>query len=315
MTTTRLVSIGDVVDQVATVLQRAWPAPAIHYSLDYCSWQFRFPGARAPIAAATLDGDRLVGSVVMVPRRLSLAGRIEPAWLLSFLAVAPDYQRRGLARELYRVVLPEVAASGWPMVVFAKTDSPGHRLIVSEPEAAGLVGASLGDYVIHGFMDRGRDAPLAVETCSDVAALNLGDGPDGLLCSRPDVLQLHHYASGADRRIAVVRDPGGDIAGAAVVNRTEYGTQKGRAWAAIVDSFLIPPSSPEALQSLLTYAVRELGSADSPVCTAPNVATLNPDWFRPIGLRRTPTSYSGIVYAADPGHPFLAAARTNLEIV
>jgi len=316
VTTTRLAALGDIVDQTATVLQRAWPAPAVHYSLDYCGWQFRFPGERAAMAAATFDGDRVVGSLVAVPRRLSLGGRVEPVWLLSFLGVDPEYQRRGIARELYGTMLPKVADSGWPMIVFAKTDTAGHKLIVSEPEANGMVGTSLGDYVIHGFMDRGRGAPLAVETCDDVSALAIADGPDGVLCSRPDLLQLQHYTCRSEHRIAVVRDAGGAVVGAAVVNRTEYGTQKGREWAAIVDSFLIPPASAEALQSLLSYVVTELGTAGGPpVCTVPNVTGLDGDWFRPVGLRRTPTSYGGIIYSTRADHPFLTASRTNLEIV
>lgn len=312
---TRLVAPGEVVDQVATVLQRAWPAPVIHYSLDYCGWQFRFPGAQPTLMAATFDGDRVVGVMAAVPRRMALGARVENVCLLSFLGVDPDYRRRGIARELYRVLLPEISRRELVMMVFAKTNTAGLGLIESEPTALGFHGVSLGDYVIHGFMARGGDAPMKVEVCQDVSSLQFADAGPTMLASRPDLLQLQHYAVGEHQRIAVVRNEAGAVAGAAVVNHSRYVNQRGLEWTTIVDSFLIAPTSADALKSLLTYAATEFAEDGAPaLCTVPNVSGLDPEWFRPVGLRRTATSYSGIVYSMDAEHPMLAARRTNLEI-
>ncbi len=313
--TTRLVTAGDVVGGVAQVLQRAWPAPVIHYSADYCGWQFRFPGA-APVVAATFDGDRIVGSFAAVPRRIALGQRVERVMLVSFLAVDPDYQRRGIARELYKVLLADLAARRLPFVIFAKTGTPGQGLIESEPTAARFHGANLGDYVIHGFMARGAEPTIAVEALADAQELVFAVGQVDLLASRPDVLQLQHYAAGEHHRVAVARDSDGSICGAAAITRTQYANQRGLEWTTIVDSFLLPPTSPDALKALLSYAAKAFAADDGPaLCTVPNVAQLDPEWFRPVGLRRTATSYSGIAYAPDANHPLLAAQRTNLEIV
>jgi ribosomal protein S18 acetylase RimI-like enzyme len=54
-----------------------------------------------------LEGGRLVANVTLTPR-----ARQEREWLLSNVAVHPDYRRRGIGRELVRFALAEVRALG-----------------------------------------------------------------------------------------------------------------------------------------------------------------------------------------------------------
>lgn len=319
MTTARLVCPGDIFEQAARVLARAWPAPAIHYSHDYLGWQLRFPGEPGALMAATFDGDRVTGVFGAVPRRMALGGRVQRLHLVSFLGVDPDYQRQGLARELYRVLLAELRAREQPFVIFAKTDTAGHALIQSEPVTTGFHGTSLGDYDIYGFMARGADATVDAVECDDLPALAARIAEQATaqtLHSRPDLLQLQHYASGGDRRIIIARDEAGRITGAATIARIAYTAAAGIEQTTIVDSFLVPPESAEVLKALLTCAARAYAVEGTPaMCTVPNASGIDEAWFRPACLRRTPTRYCGIVYAPRPDHPLLSATRTNLEIV
>jgi GNAT superfamily N-acetyltransferase len=77
----------------------------MHYTSEYLSWQMGFPGEEpAKLAMAFLDG-MPIGCAGVTPRRLVQGGAVLPAYVLSFVGVAPLARGRGLAGSLYEALL------------------------------------------------------------------------------------------------------------------------------------------------------------------------------------------------------------------
>lgn len=69
------------------------------------------------LALVALDGDRIVGHVMLTRTRLATASGAREILLLAPLAVALDHRRAGLGERLTREVLAKAAAAGFTAVI------------------------------------------------------------------------------------------------------------------------------------------------------------------------------------------------------
>src|SRR5687767_1037726 len=97
-------------ETASRILQASWTVPCLHYSADYLSWQFSFPGQLPNRAAVAFIDDRAVGCVAVTSRTFALGGAPFSAYVLSFVAVDPIARGRGLAAQMYSRLLDTITA-------------------------------------------------------------------------------------------------------------------------------------------------------------------------------------------------------------
>jgi hypothetical protein len=128
---------------------------------------------------------------------------------------------------------------------------------------------------------------------------------------------VDHYAADPRPRCTVtIRSPAGDVVGVASLVDCPMMTSRGAETVRVVDALAMHAPEVDALRALRQHSRRyptPIGPAQ-PV-TVPSTAALPPTALRPAGLRETGGRFIPYLATADPDHPFLTAARTNLGVV
>jgi hypothetical protein len=309
-------------DEASRILSASWTLPSIHYSADYLRWQFSFPGPREAIGVAAFDGDKPVGFVGAVNRRLRLGDLSRDVYLSSFLAVLPEY-RGAVAFGLMREFTEVCKASGSPVICFAVVGGLGEKITIASYAGEGFHHVPLNLCKAYGGVPRaaGADAPIVERSPNDdelCAVLEHGNG-NGVLASAPTPEQSRHYSR--DPRgggMVMIRDTTGVPAGTALLVCSELLTKQGLQRMAAIDS--IQMRSPSAGQlAAVVRAAAEMwrDRATGPLVVASNLAGIEPEIIKSAGLRELPSApqFRGHLFVPNAADPFAGAKATNLEVV
>jgi hypothetical protein len=307
--------------EASNILTAAWSPPCVNYSAEYLHWQFTFPGPPS-IGVLARDERSAVGFGAMMPRRLRFRdGPPHYAYYLSFVAVVPAVRGRGLAIEMYSVLLGVAAAEGLPIVAFTPSESAGERTLRRAVANAGFLYTSLGEQPIYGSLPQAEKATgsaaiessLRVETLMGVIETH---GETDTLWSCPDIEISQHWEKHPwPYRVLVVRGPAGTPAGAAIALAAETLTEQGITHATTLHKLYLPKPSADELGALIRGAAAEVSlPGSSPIVLLPNPTPVQPDVLRQAGFRQTPTRFSCHLAVKAGNHPFLKAQSTNISI-
>lgn len=308
--------------EASAVLREAWAPPALLYSPEYLGWQFSSPGDTPAIAAAAFDGGEPVGIAAAVPRRLRLGGARGEALVLSFVAVRPGYQGRGVAASVYATLLAAAAGTGRPVLAYAQPETPGRRALRKAFEAAGYRRQDFGLYRTYAHRPGPASAPaVGGVTCAEAGTACFLDvvgrcrNPT-TLWSDPGPANLDHYrADPRGRVLAVVSEPGGVPAGAGMVVLGEMTTPQGIDRIALLESIFLPQPGVETLKALLKFAAGLWPDrVSTPTISVPNAWGLDAGLLRAAGVRATPAGFEGYLFTRGDG-VWATAGGTNLEIL
>ncbi len=169
-----------IASKAAALITAAFPVPSLEMTSAYLEWLLgtELSGSPPTRAAAAFDRDRLVGFAAAMPRPLALADTQEWGYVVSFVAVHPDFRGIGLSHELYRTLLEPIASERCPVLTFAVAESAGAQAIRSAYPRAGFVGTELEPLSAWGALrgrQRERVEPLQV---AEAPTLVLHDSPD-----------------------------------------------------------------------------------------------------------------------------------------
>lgn len=315
-------------EEAAALLRLCWPPPSIHYSADYLRWQFGFGGTHHPaLGVGAFAGGTLLGFGATSPRRLRLGTDEEWLQVVSFVAIHPSQQGRGLASAVYQALAAALRRTGQSIITYAQPDTAGQRCLLRAYPRAGFELRPLGVYAAYGCLVREGRAPPAppaqVEPDSAGFARVLAELAEvpperPALLPVPDAAVLAHYARDPrQRRFLVARGPDGAPSGAAMAIEAELVTAAGLEKATTLDAVFLPRDRLETLAGTLAALCRgaRAGRGPSGAVLAPNLWGIDEALLRSAGLRRTGGLFHGYFCTPRPAHPFLAAEGTNLEIV
>lgn len=307
-------------EEASAVLREAWPPPALHYTADYLRWQLGFPGPGA-LAAMAREGGEPAGFIGLAPRRLRFRGAETDGYILSFVAVRPKFQGRGVAGALYAEAMKGLRASGLPAVVFVEARAaPAQRAFLGAVERHRFKVKRLSPCQGHGAVLRAGAAPPQARAApatglEEVLAAMATCRAEHVLWAAPGRAQLEHLLRDPRPRRLLVVEEDGQVVGAAAALRCEIATARGIERTAQIDALFLPEPTADRLAALL-HAARDAfdAQAGGAVVSAPNLATVPPAELKGAGLRPTGACYDAFVVHAG-GHPCLDAEVTNLEVV
>lgn len=303
--------------EAAVVQADAWRPPCLAYPAAYLRWELTAPGP-PPLAALASDGGEPAGFAAALPRRARFRGADRDLYLVTFVAVRPGWQGRGLAARLYDTLLDAVRATGLPVVTYALAGSGGQAALERAYPRAGWRLGSLGDFRLHATVVSPASPPSPPPV--DLAAFRR------LPPRLPEADALHDAPSAAGwehlradprpRATVVGRDAAGRVVAAGTVVRAPTLTPNGPAEVTVIDGLRYAPGGSAALREVVTAAGRLWPDADGRgVVTASNVTGVPAADLRAAGLRQTQTVFRGYVAAADPAEPLLGAAGSDLAVV
>jgi GNAT superfamily N-acetyltransferase len=308
-------------DHAEAILREAWQPPCMCYPSDYLRWQFQFPGNPPALAAVAIVGEERIGFNAVIPRRLRGRGWPVEVHLLSFVSVLPSYRGMGVGAALYQTLLRAIRDQHRPVVAFAEPASAGEKLLIGCLEATGYRHCSLGHYQTGAYLRQPRQVTteVSVEEVTDLREfLRVIEqcGGSGILWNAPDLQQLEHYSNDPRGRVLVLaRRAAGQAIGAAMLVLSRATTRRGPEQVVMVDSLFLPEPSAEVLKAILEHAGgRWREQVTSPVITVPNLHGLDPALARSVGLRATPSRFTGHLFAPADS-PMFSAHGTTLEIV
>lgn len=315
-------------DQASRVLRESWQAPCVRYTPELLRWHFGFPGAEPALAVAAFAGSEPIGFAAVVPRRLRQGQTVVDVGLLSFVAVRPGWRGQGVASALYRELLAAVPQSHRrPIIAFAEPASAGQRRLESAFEQAGYQGQSLGCCRAHATSTRTTDeASRTAWRCDEPrdagelqSVLRLCNDP-AVLWSDPTIQQIEYDQDRYDlrrRAWVIVRDPGGEAAGAALLACNEFVTPQGDAVLATIEGLFPSQPSVELLRALIhDSGNRWAAHVTAPVLTAANLQGIDPALLRRAGLRGIPSCFDAhLFFHESTGHPFRDVHTTNIEVI
>lgn len=306
-----------VAGRAADVLTAAWPPPCLAYPADYLRWEFTAPGSPSPVVVEATDGGEPVGVAAAVPRRVRFEATERDISLVSFVAVRPGCQGRGVAAGLYDALLAAVRPAGAAVVTFALAGSGGQKAIEKAYPRAGFHLRPLGEYRVHAAAVAAGDPPTTVTVDVYHRLPNWPPDPAAVHDAPSAAGRAHRAANPRPRAVVVTRGPGGEVEGAASLVRTPIVTALGPAEVTAIDGLrLAAGAGPAVLKGLVEAAGRVWpAAAGRTTITASNVRGVDPAHLRAAGLRQTPTVYAGFVAAADPADPILRATVTDLPVV
>jgi len=289
----------------------------VAYSPAYVAWQLSYPGRVRARAVLATDGDEPVGFAGSTPRRVWLAGEPREVHIVSFVAVRPAWQGKGLSGQLYAMLLAGLREAGVTVVTFAQPDSAGERSLLRAYEEAQFVVRSLAPHLVYGYRPAGVSStrrsreiePTALLECLRPAA----DG--GVLWWAPDEREATHLRTDPRRRTALLveDDQGRTVAGATAVEQ-DLVTRDGATKGAALETVYLAEPKPEDLRGLCD-AVTRLQERPSGAVTAASLSTLTPDLIRAAGLRRLPAGFTAYLCTASGFGAIAHVRATNLPLV
>lgn len=310
----------DHLDAASDVLISSWPLPCRHYSPEFLRWRFSFPGSGSALAAIATDGELPVGFAAAIPRLMTHRDVAGEAYFLSYVAVKPEFQCRGIAAGLYDALLDATDHSA-PIITFTEVGHAGERAALAAYARAGYTVSDLGCYEGFGYAPRRAGTDDSVRTASiQCLTAPFEHIP---LCSDKNVLALHstpesigHYFSGPEPRQGLTLYAAKEsIAGCAIARRASVLTSRAVIHSTMIENLFLPAADPDMIRVLCEAASTLWLENDRPTAVAvPNVLGCSADQMREAGLRAWFAPWHGYVCARDPDHPFLRAKLTNLEV-
>jgi len=319
--TYRAVPAADFADTASHILTAAWPPPAIHYSPAYLRWQLSFPAPWPLPAVAAFDGTEAVGFAAATCRRVRCGDLIWHAPVVSFVAVHPGWQNRGIATGLYQNLLPLIEEV--PLLTFAVPSSAGERALTRAYASAGFLLSPFGSYPSHTYLAREvASGGWAVEPTSTFALLgeilSSCASDTSLLWHYPDEAELLHYRKDPrPRQLLLLHSPEATTpAGAAWVVQAEIRNRNGDIQRlATIDYLFLPRTQAAGLPALFYAAASITGaSAQPPMVSAPNLAGFSPEALRAAGIRKTGAGFQGYLCGCH-ADVVARASGTTIEIV
>ena len=290
----RAVSGPEFADNASRVLSAAWAPPALCYSPQYLEWQLSFPGPCEAPAVAAFSGKEPVGFAASLHRRVAIAGEPLNALVVTFVAVVPSHQGRGIVQDLYAGLLAGIQRTGFPVITFGRNNTVGQRAIERAYPAANLPVTAFGEYPGYATLPRSSNRD-GWRISRDLPAI---PREPALASSSPTEHQFEHYLRDPRGRRLWVYDEGGW----AWATEVEFVSQKG-------------PETVLSLEAVSGVPLRALpnlawSAGDGRLVQAPNLVGYNPQELRTLGFRQTTTPWIG--YWAGAPSP---ARATNLEII
>ena len=308
-----LIDPAGAAEAAADIQAGAWRPPCLAYPPEYLRWEFAAPGP-APLAVLAADTEEPVGFASAVPRRCRDRGAERDLYLVTFVAVRPAWQGRGLSARLYAALLDALRPTGVPVVTFALAGSGGQAALERAYARAGWTLRPIGEYRLHATVvtPTAPPAPPPADLAEFFRLPGRLDDPHALL----DAPDAHLRADPRPRATVVSHDATGRVVAAATVVRTPTVTPDGPGAVTVLDGIRFGPGGAAHLRELVTAAGRCWPEPDGKaVVTAANVTGIDPAALRAAGLRQTPTVFHGYVAAADPDEPLLGASGTDLAVV
>jgi GNAT superfamily N-acetyltransferase len=312
----------------AGILQQAWPPPALKYTPEYVRWQLSFPGTVQFPAVVAFEGLKPVGFAAITARRFRLGSIQWNSGILSFVAVLPMFQGKGVAVQLYQRLLSVVKEMAVPVLIFVQAGSPGERTLIRAVSSSECQLRQVGQYQLYGYLPR-PNTPIhkecyavkaeeteAIRTLPRVA--NHCAATDlHTIWNDPSDAQIQHYIHDPrPRTLAVLRSQGGEVAGAAWIVQAEIAYSDYSQSITTVESVFVPRSQPECFVDILRLASAELTVGPQPVVTASNLAGFDTVRLRMAGMRTMPSvPFRAYTCAASIPKWLCEAQCTNIEIV
>lgn len=322
-----LVNATSLAEEAAHIMRESWRQPCVYFTSSYLQWQFNYRGDYSAISAAAFDGGRLIGQAAIVPRRLTVNGRMIDAFHLSFVCVLPEYRGQGLASRLYRSLLNEIAERKWPFVAFTLRDSPGYKTFLSGTKATGFQVQSLGEYIVHGYLYRPThpstpDPSISISIAgpNDVSAYidfvhsSIDDRTLGVYADEETV---KHWSIDPrqSRRVLARRD--GEIVGAVRLARAQVASQRGIEPITSVEHMFLRSHDASVVKALANEAGATWSNGVAPEYVSfANVGRVNETVIRDAGIRKTHTVYLGFL-GIPPGYegqPLDHIDHTNMTV-
>ncbi|MBX9581903.1 MAG: GNAT family N-acetyltransferase, partial [Gemmataceae bacterium] len=245
---------GGAAAAAARVQADAWRPPCLAYPAAYLRWELAAPGPRA-FAVLASDGDEPAGFAAALPRRVRFRGADRDLYLVTFMAVRPGWQGRGLAGRLYDALLTALRPIGLPVVTFAPAGSGGQAALERAYPRAGWSLRPLGEFRVHAAVvppSETPDGPPADDTFRTLPSRL--DDPDALLAA-PSPAQWDHLRADPRPRATVVgRNAAGGVVAAATVVRTPTLTPEGPAEVTVIDGLRFAPGGAAALREVVAAA-------------------------------------------------------------
>ncbi len=290
----RAVSGPEFADSASVVLSAAWAPPALRYSPQYLAWQLSFPGPCEAPAVAAFSGKEPVGFAGSVHRRVSIAGEAVNVLVVTFVAVLPSHQGRGIVRDLYAALLSGIRGTGFAVITFGRNNTSGQRAIEHAYPAANLPVTAFGEYPGYAILPRSASRD-GWRISKDVPAI---PRDPALAYSYPTEQQFEHYLRDPRGRRLWIHDEGGW----AWTTEVEFNSSKGLETVLSLEAVSDVP-----LRALPGLA---LSAGDGRLVQAPNLVGYPPQELRTFGFRQTTTPWIGY-WAGPPSQ----ARATNLEII
>ncbi len=320
--TFRVVDGPGFAEQAACVLTEAWPPPCLHYTPAYLRWQLAFPPALP--AAAAFDGEEAVGFAGLTARRVRRRGLLFDAAILSFVAVRPSWQGRGVASRLYDTLLGALGAHRLLLLRFASASAALPAGVASSFARGGHQVREFGVYPLYTGISR-REARVPGWEALDADAASLlprlaealaSNG--NLLWSDPSPAQIAHYLKDPrPRRLIAVRHGHTGAEAAAWAVHAQMRTARGLEHVTVLETLFVDRSNADALAALLQRAC-ELWDQDNSgpkVVTLPSLLGFDAASLKRAGVRQTGAPYVAQLCAREFPEAVVEASGTNLEVV
>lgn len=285
----------------AALLERAYPAGSMRMDCDYLRWALGDRddlGIRATAAATRYDSE-LVGFAASAPVALALDAVRTSAWIVSFVAVAPEARQRGVARSLYARLLGDLVA---------QDDDPVVLTFAQE----GSAGATLIDRCYADLGWHGRELEL-LESWGALRGRLPESPPNGAACAAG-----HHELRIAGDMVSEQwsrRDPRFVATlqgGARLLAVAQLGSQAHRSMT--IDT--LPSGCSERMLAEILREADERSPEDASRIVVPGLPASAAPIARAAGLRRVPgAAWRSWLWARHPDHPLFGAARTATPII
>jgi hypothetical protein len=285
------------------ILRAAWKPPCLDYSQEYLAWQFGFPTDLEPIALAVYhDGEPV--AFVAATGRLTNLGPVYMSSFMSILPGTPSSAAIGIIRQESRIL----KNSGLPTIVFTQKGSVGEQLL-AVGETVGVKHHPLGEYRVYAA------APHLQPSSVEVVAVSSSEWLEAANCLRSndllslsfDPATLRHLEADPFGREFLIARKNGTPHTVAMLSETRSITSTGKQSTPTLHYVRVRDDDPDPLSALLYYA-----RARGAVVNVPNVTRISPNLRKAVGLRATPSVFTGhVVTNAGP----LRFSACELEIV
>jgi GNAT superfamily N-acetyltransferase len=307
--------------EASLILEEAWQPPVLRYTPEYLEWQLAFPSERVKTSSvAAFDGDKAIGFAGTTARRLRYGVYEVDVTVVSFVAVRPEWQGRGVGAALYRTLLADLAERGMPVVTYAIPGSAGEKALLHAYSKSGFHVQPIGVYNNFAFVARGESdsqwrAFLAEDAGMLASAIAELPKQESILLSMPTQAQSEHYLTDPrPRKLIVIENTKTGARGAAFAIRSELRTVQGGTTLTTLDTVWLPDGDTSGLVTLLRFASTIWGDPGAGVVSCPNLSGFDLDSLRVAGIRKSGGQFAGY-FCSTTQSTWPTFQRTNLEIV